>query len=192
MTLFKDKVVIVTGAASGIGKALCQQLSTKQAIIFITDIDLIQCQQLAIQITQSGGRAVAAKLDVSNLLEFEQLILSVCQQHQKLDYIFNNAGIGIAAEVQDMQIEDWQNIVNINLWGVINGTTTAYKIMVKQGFGHIVNIASLAGLIGSPTMTAYATTKSAIIGLSNSLRMEAKSLGVKVSVVCPGFIQTSI
>jgi short-subunit dehydrogenase len=98
----------------------------------------------------------------------------------------------MAGEVRDMALEDWQRIVDVNLWGVINGTTSAYQVMVSQGFGHIINTASAAGLIPIPMGTAYVTTKDAVVGLSTSLRAEAAGLGVKVSVVCPGGIQTSI
>ena len=91
-----------------------------------------------------------------------------------------------------MGLEHWRDIVNVNLWGVIHGTTTAYQVMVRQGFGHIVNIASMAGLVPVPMETAYVTTKYGVVGLSLSLRAEAGQLGVKVSVVCPGFVRTGI
>jgi short-subunit dehydrogenase len=104
--------------------------------------------------------------------------------------MLNNAGIALGGEVRDMDLEHWRRILDVNLWGVIHGTTAAYQVMVKQGFGHIVNTASLGGLIPEPMATAYATTKHAVVGLSTSLRAEAAELRVKVSVVCPGFVQT--
>jgi short-subunit dehydrogenase len=106
--------------------------------------------------------------------------------------MFNNAGIGIAADVRDMDMEHWQEIININLMGVIYGTLAAYKVMTGQGFGHIVNTASLAGLVPIPITTAYTMTKHGVVGLSLALRAEAKALGVKVSVVCPGMVDTNI
>jgi short-subunit dehydrogenase len=106
--------------------------------------------------------------------------------------MFNNAGIALGGEVRDMGPEHWRRVLDINLWGVIHGTTSAYQVMVKQGFGHIVNTASVAGLVPVPLVTAYATTKHAVVGLSTSLRAEGAELGVKVSVVCPGFIRTGI
>jgi short-subunit dehydrogenase len=122
----------------------------------------------------------------------EELVQSTFQRSGRLDYIFNNAGIAIGGGVIDFSIEDWKYIVNVNLNGVINGIQAAYKTMVSQGFGHIVNTASLAGLLPSPGQVAYSTTKHAVVGLSKSLRAESAHLGVKVSVLCPGFIRTPI
>ena len=192
MNKFKDKIAIVTGAASGIGRTLCEELSRNGAILIMADINREGLQRLASEIIESGGRAHASYLDVSNAEEVQALIDKVISEHGQLDYMFNNAGIAIAGEVRDLSVDHWRRIIDINLWGVIHGTTAAYSAMIKQGFGHIVNTASLAGLLGSPTMIPYATTKSAVVGLSTSLRAEAEGLGIKVSVICPAFIQTGI
>ncbi len=192
MSAFKGKIVVITGAGAGIGKALCEQLAQQGATVIATDINMNDCQAVVDNINKNSSNAQALKLDVSNAQEVQNLIDKVVNDYKNIDYIFNNAGFGMASEVQDMELQHWQRIIDVNLFGVIYGTTAAYKAMIKQGFGHIVNIASLAGLVGSPTMTAYATTKSAVIGLSNSLRVEASHFGIKVSVVCPGFIQTKI
>jgi short-subunit dehydrogenase len=106
--------------------------------------------------------------------------------------MFNNAGIACGGEVRDLTLEHWRQVIEVNLMGVIHGVAAAYPVMLRQGAGHIVNIASLAGLIASPGLAPYATTKSAVVGLSNALRAEAEALGVRVSVVCPSFIKTAI
>jgi NAD(P)-dependent dehydrogenase (short-subunit alcohol dehydrogenase family) len=131
-------------------------------------------------------------LDVSQAEAVEDLVAHVVTTYGRLDYMFNNAGIGIAGDVRDMEPGDWQNIVDVNLWGVIYGTMSAYRVMAKQGFGHIVNTASGGGLIPLPMAVAYATTKYGVVGLSTSLRAEAAGLGVRVSVVCPGGVRTNI
>lgn len=192
MNKFKDKIIIVTGAASGIGRALCEELSRAGAILVMADIQRDGLAQLASKLAETGGRAETAHLDVSRAEDVQALIDKVISERGRLDYIFNNAGIAVAGEMRDLNIDHWRRIIDVNLWGVIYGANAAYSAMIKQGFGHIVNTASLAGLVGSPTMIPYATTKFAVVGLSTSLRAEAEAFGVKVSVVCPGFIQTGI
>lgn len=191
---FKDKVSIVTGGASGIGRALCKELSQRGAsAIIIADVDVEGAQETASSIVKAGGgRARAVHLDVSQAAAVEKLVDETVFEYGCLDYMFNNAGIAVWGEMRDMSLEHWHRILDINLWGVIHGTTSAYRVMVKQAYGHIVNTASLAGLIPTPMETAYATTKHAVVGLSTSLRAEGAGLGVKVSVVCPGPIQTGI
>ncbi|MBW1742154.1 MAG: SDR family oxidoreductase [Deltaproteobacteria bacterium] len=189
---FTQKVAIVTGGASGIGEALCQEIGRRGAIVVVADINTEGAQGVASYISSTGSMATPAHLDVSQADEVQELIDETVSKHGRLDYMFNNAGIGIAGEMRDMDLALWKDIVNVNLWGIIHGTTSAYQVMVKQGFGHIVNTASVAGLIPVPMETAYATTKYGVVGLSLSLRDEARQLGVKVSVVCPGFIRTGI
>jgi len=192
MNQFKDKVTIVTGAASGIGRAICEELSRQGAVLVMADIQREGLERAASDLTGGGGRAQTAYLDVSKVEQVQALIDRVVSEHGRLDFIFNNAGVAIAGEARDLNIDHWRRIIDVNLWGVIHGTNAAYPVMIRQGFGHIINTASLAGLVGSPTMIPYATTKFAVVGLSTSLRAEAEGFGVKVSVVCPGFIRTGI
>jgi NAD(P)-dependent dehydrogenase (short-subunit alcohol dehydrogenase family) len=189
---FTQKVAIVTGGASGIGQALCREMSRRGGMVVVADIDFEGSQQVASAISSRGLSATPAHVDVSKADDVQRLIAETFSQHGHIDYMFNNAGIGIAGEIRDMDLGLWEDIVNVNLWGVIHGTTSVYKVMVQQGFGHIVNTASVAGLLPVPMETAYVATKSGVVGLSLSLRDEAKQLGIKVSVVCPGFIRTRI
>jgi NAD(P)-dependent dehydrogenase (short-subunit alcohol dehydrogenase family) len=112
--------------------------------------------------------------------------------HGRLDYVFNNAGVGLIGETFEQSLDDWRWVVDVNLNGVIHGVLTAYPLMVAQGHGHIVNTSSISGLCPAPHLTAYAMTKHAVVGLSVSLRAEARALGVRVSCACPGFIETPI
>jgi len=189
---FTQKVAIVTGGASGIGQALCREMGRRGAIVVVADINIEGAQEVALATTSRRSPATPAHLDVSQADDVQKLIDETVSKHGRIDYVFNNAGIGIAGEMRDMDLALWRDIVNVNLWGVIHGTTSAYQVMVRQGFGHIVNTASVAGLVPVPMETAYATTKYGVVGLSLSLRDEAKQLGVKVSVICPGFIRTGI
>lgn len=181
---------MVTGGASGIGKGLCKLLGDDGATVVVADIDLEGAKQTVLTISEAGGQAKPVLLDVAQAEDVQAMLEQVADEFGRIDYLFNNAGVGIAGEMQDIDIAQWRRIVEINLLGVIYGASIAYSFMLQQGSGHIINVASLAGLIGYPTAIPYATTKSAIVGMSLSLREEAADSGVKISVACPGFVQT--
>jgi short-subunit dehydrogenase len=158
----------------------------------VADNNKAGAEKVVSSISAAGGVATPAHTDVSNEGEVRDLIDRTTSSHGKLDFMFNNAGIGVGGEVRDTPLEHWRRIIDINLYGVLYGTLMAYDVMIKQGSGHIVNTASGYGLLPGPIEAAYATTKHAVVGLSTSLRVEGADLGVKVSVVCPGFIETDI
>lgn len=189
---FHNQVAIVTGGASGIGRALCEELARRGALAVVADINRDGAQAAASAIDAMGGRAVAAPLDVTCAVDVEHLVEDTVRQHGRLDYMFNNAGIGVAGEVRDLSLDHWRKAIDINLWGVIYGATAAYAAMLRKGSGHIVNTASVAGLVGEPGLAPYSVTKSAVVALSTALRAEAEGFGVRVSVVCPGFVDTAI
>ncbi len=192
MDIFRDKTAIVTGGASGIGKGLCSELAKRGAHVVVADLNGPDAQEVAAALRESGARAEAVGLDVTVEPDVRALVEKTAAEKGRLDYMFNNAGIGIGGEVQHMDLDHWIRIVNVNQWGVVYGTLAAYKTMVKQGSGHIVNTASGAGLVPTPLLTAYSMTKHAVVGLSTGLRAEGAELGVRVSVVCPGYIDTPI
>jgi len=192
MNDFKEKVVIITGAASGIGRALSEALCREKAIVVAADVNQEGLEEVASINNKEGGRVIPKVIDVSNSEDVKEMIDETVSENERIDYIFNNAGLTISGETHDLTLEHWQKVIGVNLMGVIYGTTYAYSVMIKQQFGHIINIASLAGLIGYPMNTPYATTKYGVVGLSTSLREEGADLGVKVSVVCPGYIDTGI
>jgi len=192
MSQFKDKIAIVTGAGSGIGRALCLELARRGATAIAADIDADTARQTAEAITRDGGRAKALQVDVTSEEQVGRLVDGTVSEFGRLDYIFNNAGIAIGGEMRDLTVDHWRRVLNVDLYGVLHGTIAAYKVMVKQGFGHIVNIASAAGLLPMPLNAPYSTCKHAVVGLSLSLRIEAQDLGVKVSCVCPGYIESNI
>jgi NAD(P)-dependent dehydrogenase (short-subunit alcohol dehydrogenase family) len=192
MNVFRDKTAIVTGGASGIGKAVSEALAESDAFVVVADIDGAGAEHVAEGIRRRGQKARAAELDVCDAAAFEKLIQDTAREKGRLDYLFNNAGIGIAGEERDVTAEDWQRVLDVDLHGVIHGARAAYRVMVAQGSGHIVNTASLAGLVPAAGEISYTTAKYGVVGLSHGLRAEGAGLGVKVSVVCPGFIDTPI
>jgi NAD(P)-dependent dehydrogenase (short-subunit alcohol dehydrogenase family) len=195
MSLMKARarsVALVTGGASGLGRALCERLAADGAFVMVADLNIVGAEQVVAAIRQGNGRAEAVLLDVSRETDVGQVVSNVVAAHGRLDYMFNNAAIAVVGELRDGNIEDFRRVVDVNLFGVVYGTMAAYRVMLRQGFGHIVNLSSMTGLMPTPILTAYSTTKWAIIGFSTAVRVEAAALGVKVSVVCPGLVRTDM
>jgi NAD(P)-dependent dehydrogenase (short-subunit alcohol dehydrogenase family) len=192
LRIFDGATAIVTGGASGIGRALGEELAKRGCEVILADLQIELAEEVAFKISVAGGKARAAKIDVTDFPAMQHLVQETVQRTGRLDYLFNNAGIVIGGYANLYGIEDWDQIIDVNLRGVINGIQAAYKVMMSQGFGHIINTASMAGLMPGPGNVAYTTTKHAVVGLSKSLRTEAAQLGVRVSVVCPGAIRTPI
>ena len=189
MKLFEGKTIVITGAASGMGRALAEKLVAAGADVVATDVNEAGLASLAASLT-GPGKLETARLDVTDGKAFEALVERVAARG--LDYLFNNAGIGYVREVTDTTADEWERTIRVNQYGVMHGTLAAYRVMIRQQSGHIVNTGSIAGLMPAPMMTAYSMTKHAVVGLSLSLREEAKVHGVKVSVVCPGIVETNI
>lgn len=187
---FKNAVAIITGGASGIGAALAQQLLQAGAgVVVLADIDEARARELAQRL---GPRALPRALDVRDAQAVQALVDEVAQQHGRLDLMFNNAGVGLVAEARDLDLAHWRHVLDINLRGVVHGVAAAYPRMVQQKHGHIINTASIAGLAPTALGVPYAASKHAVVGLSTSLRAEAAALGVRVSVACPGLIETPL
>ena len=192
MSSWYGKVAFVTGGGSGIGAALSAKLVDAGAQVWIADRHFDHAKTLAQRLDASGARAHAVELDVRDPAAVRRAIDAVVDAAGRLDYLFNNAGIGIGGEVDTLTLDDWSDIIDVNLRGVIHGVDAAYPIMIKQGSGHIVNTASMAGLITTSAQAAYSSTKHAVVALSKTLRVEGKTHGVRVSVLCPGVVRTPI
>ncbi len=139
---YKNKTVLVTGGAAGIGRGLCEVLAKQGAIVYAADINEEGLQKL---VDSASAGIIPVKLDVSQAQDFQYAIDKVLADHGRLDILFNNAGIAVAGAFKDMPEDAMERIININLWSVIHGTRLAYAQMLKQGYGHIVNISSSAG-----------------------------------------------
>lgn len=192
MEYYKDKVAIVTGAASGLGRKLAEQLGRYGAKVAAVDINQEGAEEVADAIKKAGGEALFGYLDVTLYENTRRIVTDVVNRYGRLDLLFNNAGTALTGEIRDLSVEHWRGVLDVNLWGVIYCAISSYDVMVKQGYGQIVNISSLAGLIPIPKEIPYSTSKWAIVGFSNALRVEGADLGIKVNLVCPGVMRTPI
>jgi len=189
---FAGAVALVTGGASGIGAALGRELARRGAFVVLADRDGEDARAEAVRITAAGGRAEAATLDVRDAAVVDALVAEVFARHARLDYLFNNAGIAVGGEVRDLTLEDWREAVEVDLMGVVHGVQAAWPRMIGQGFGHVVNTASMAAFLATALAAPYGATKSAVVGLSRALRVEGAANSLRVSVLCPGVIRTPI
>jgi NAD(P)-dependent dehydrogenase (short-subunit alcohol dehydrogenase family) len=189
---FRGKGCVVTGAASGIGFALTEALLQVGAVVFMADRD---AKTLAFAVEQLGTYAElvhSISVDVTNQEQVQHMVEDAASRHGRLDVLFNNAGIGGTIPISEAKLEHWRRVIDINLWGVIYGIDAALPIMRRQGGGHIVNTASVAGLIPFPYQAIYAASKYGVVGLSECLRFELEDDGIYFSVVCPGAVATRI
>ncbi len=189
MKSFTGKQAIVTGAGSGIGAALCRALADAGADVVCTDIDGDAAERTA---SLLGTQARSARLDVTDAAAVQATVDDVVARTGRLDLMFNNAGIVWGGDTELLTLDQWNAIIDVNVRGVVHGVTAAYPQMIKQGHGHIVNTASMAGLTAAGQITSYVMTKHAIVGLSLALRSEAAAHGIGVLAVCPSAIETPL
>ena len=186
---FAPRVSIVTGGGSGIGRAISAELARRGSHVVVADLDRGRAEEVAAGL---GDRGSAAGVDVVDAEAVRELVAATTERHGRLDVMVNNAGVAIGGLLEELDERHWTRALDVNLRGVINGVTAAYPVMSAQRSGHILNTASLAGLIPAPAMLPYTTTKHAVVGLSTALRAEAASRGVRVSVLCPAFVDTPL
>jgi NAD(P)-dependent dehydrogenase (short-subunit alcohol dehydrogenase family) len=186
------KVAIVTGGGSGIGEGLCRELARRGARVIAADINSAEAGRVAAAITRDGGQATASTVDVSRAEEVTRLVEETAAACGRLDYMFNNAGMAIGGDFRDLTLDHWHRVLDVDLYGVLHGMQAAYPLMVRQGFGHMVNTSSAGAFFPAPGNAPYCTAKHGVVGLSLSLRLEGIDLGVKVSCVCPGFVRTNV
>ena len=192
MVPLREQVALITGAASGIGRACALELARQGAELVLVDIDEAGLAGAAEEVRAAGARAGTFVCDVSREDRVRAMADEVLASRGRVDLLFNNAGVAVAAPVATMRREDWEWIVGVNLWGAIHVTQAFLPAMLARGSGHLVATASLAGLIGAPGMAAYSMTKFGLVGFFESLRLEVANCGVDVTVICPGYVKTNL
>jgi NAD(P)-dependent dehydrogenase (short-subunit alcohol dehydrogenase family) len=187
----KDKVAVVTGAASGIGLALAMRFATEGMRVVMADVDTAA---LAEAVQKVGTRALRAEVDVREPNQMIELAQRAMGQFGEIHIVSNNAGVGLFGLIHEVPLEDWQWIFNVNVWGVINGIHAFLPVLLGQDHGHIVNTASINGFVAEAFTGAYSASKAAIISITETLAAELAMQGsaVKASVLCPGPVRTRI
>jgi NAD(P)-dependent dehydrogenase (short-subunit alcohol dehydrogenase family) len=183
---------VVTGAGSGLGRALCVELARRGARVVASDRDLEAARETVAALERGGAEAYAVRCDVSQAAEVEGLAGEAERLLGGVDLIVNNAGVALSGRIGEVSLEDWRWMLSVNLWGVIHGCHAFVPRLRRQGRGHVLNVASAAGLIPGPPLSPYSTAKAAVVGLSETLFAEAASDGVGVTVLCPTFFETNI
>jgi NADP-dependent 3-hydroxy acid dehydrogenase YdfG len=186
----KDKVVVITGASSGIGEATAIMLAERGAKVVLGARGLDRLEALARRIAGAGGEVTYARTDVRRREDLTSLVNLACDRYGQLDILINNAGIMPVSPLDDLRVEDWENMIDINIKGVLYGIAAALPVFRKQGFGHFVNTASTAGHKTVPNQSVYSATKFAVRAISEGLRMEAGEK-LRVTIISPGFVRTN-
>jgi len=193
MESLKDRVAVVTGGASGIGRALCLALAREGARVVVADLDEAGMAGTVDGVMQAGSRAIAVRTDVTRLVDLQALADRAFRELGGAHILCNNAGVAIHGGLESATHRDWEWVIGVNLWGVIHGLEAFLPRMIAQKEpGHIVNTASMAGLIASQGLGIYNTTKYAVVGLSETLQKDLRAYDIGVSVLCPMGVTTAI
>lgn len=191
MKSFSNKVAVITGAGSGIGRALAQQLSKEGAQLALSDVNVQGLEETKASLT-GNGKVLLSQLDVSNRSDFEQYTQTVISEFGHADMIFNNAGVALSQTVESCNYEDFEWMININFWGVVYGTKSFLPHLLSRPEAVIINVSSIFGIIALPTQSQYNAAKFAVRGFTESLRQEVKDTNLYVGCVHPGGIKTNI
>ncbi|MFX0070539.1 MAG: SDR family NAD(P)-dependent oxidoreductase [Candidatus Hermodarchaeota archaeon] len=188
----KNKNCFLTGAASGIGHAFAVQLAKEGMNLFISDIDMQNLELVRKEIEEMGVKVIIGRCDVSKFEDFENIAKEFYSKLGDVDLLINNAGIAIGGPIEELELEDWKNVLDVNLWSIIHSIKAFLPRMLERKSGHIVNVASGAGIFGSAEPLPYIASKFAVVGISEALYGQLYNRGIRISVIVPSYIRTNI
>ena len=189
---FKNKNGFVTGAASGIGRSFALALAKRGMNLYITDINIDGLEKVKSEVEKLGVKVFASKCDVSIYKDFEKAANDFYEKMGEVDLLINNAGIAMGGDMLNIDLEVWKKVIDTNLWSIIHSMKAFLPRMVKRGSGHIANVASGAGILGSAEPLPYIASKFGVVGLSETFFARLKNLGINVSVIVPAWVKTNI
>lgn len=190
--MFEGKTAVITGGASGIGLSIAEALGNRGATLVLADLDAAALDTVVSDLSARGMNVHGYELDVTNRTAVNSLATVVENSHGGCDLLFNNAGVAVFGPLVDTTEADWDFTMGVNFWGVVNGLHAFVPAMISRGSGHIVNTASMSGLIGMENLSVYCASKFAVVGISESIRRELAPGGIGVSVLCPMVVDTPI
>ena len=190
LTTLKGKVILVTGAARGLGAAICRLLSEEGAILVATDVNAPLLEESVANILAAGGKIASYAMNVTNETSVEETLQSVIEEHGRIDAVINNAGIDYTKSIEELSYDEWRSVIDVNLTGPFIVTKAVYPYMKKQGSGHIINITSTACKRAWPNASAYHASKWGLTGLSHAIHSEARKDKIKITALVAGGMQT--
>lgn len=188
----KDKVVVITGASSGLGEAAARLLSAGGAIVVLGARRMDRLKTLVDELTGKGGRAMAIATDVTRRDDVKKLVDAAVEKFGRIDVMINNAGLMPHSPLERLKVDEWDRMIDVNLKGVLYGIAAALEHMKRQKFGHIINVSSVAGHKVTPAGAVYAATKHAVRALSEGLRQEIKPYHLRTTIISPGAVATEL
>ena len=188
----EGKVVVITGASSGLGEATARLLSAQGASVVLGARRVERIQSLADELTSSGGQALAIPTDVTHYDQVKRLVDAAVQTYGRVDVMLNNAGLMPQSPLERLKIDEWNRMIDVNIKGVLYGIAAALPYMKQQHAGHFITVSSVAGHKVRPPGTVYAATKHAVLALSEGLRQEVKPYHIRTTVISPGAVATEL
>jgi NADP-dependent 3-hydroxy acid dehydrogenase YdfG len=188
----KGKVVVITGASSGLGEATARLLSAEGATVVLGARRVERLKSLADELTAKGGKALAIATDVTHCDQVKRLVDSAVQKFGRIDVMINNAGLMPSSPLERLKIDDWDRVIDVNIKGVLYGIAAALPHMKQQKAGHIINVSSVAGHKVTPNGAVYCATKHAVRALSEGLRTEVKPYNIRTTIISPGAVATEL